>query len=112
MPIGLEKYLREKINLDTSLIMDLELQFPGCSDAEGVAVTEDGQFFSFEVDLSADKKELKEEYEWIEVTADYEVCDTKRGIGHTDGYIALTVLKELNDNKACQATSASARRLH
>jgi hypothetical protein len=48
------------------------------------------------MDLSEDRTRMVELYEWAEITETIEINESKAGTGATRGYLALEVLKELN----------------
>ena len=105
VPEILDRFLQEKgINITKGLVYDLDENYPGCSDLVGTILTEDGRFYEFDIDLNYDKTKVAEVYVWEDVTDQYEICGNKKGIGQTDGYIALEVLKKLNDNQSVFTT--------
>ena len=48
------------------------------------------------MDLSKDRENLIELYIWKDITQEIEVNEHKPGIGKTWGYLAIDVLKEVN----------------
>lgn len=96
-PIALEVVFREKgIDLDTSIILDYEQNYPGRSTDEGILLTEEGIFYEFEADLNPDRTKLIELYAFLDVSNRFEICEHKKGIGKTYGFLAMEVLRELN----------------
>ncbi len=97
IPQPLEKIFKENgIEVEKSIILEYEQDFPGISTDEGIVLTQDGKFYGFDADLNEDRTELIELYSFIEVSDRFEVNEHKKGIGKTYGFLATEVLKELN----------------
>ena len=94
----LAQVFKEKgIDIDKSIILDYEQDFPGNSSDEGIVLTPEGTFFEFDADLNSDRTELIELYSLIDVSDRFEIEEHKKGIGKTYGFLAMEVLKELNN---------------
>ncbi len=103
IPKPLEQVLKERgIDIDKSIILNYEQDFPGISTDKGTILTSDEIFYEFEADLNADRTELIELYSFTDVSKRFEIKEHKQGIGKTYGFLAIEVLKELNNeqNKA------------
>ncbi len=101
IPNGLIKVLNDyNINHDKSIFLNYQQYFPDCYTDEGIVVTEDERFIKFEMDLSADRENLKELYLWNDITNRIEVNSSVRGIGATWGYLALKALSKLNGDES------------
>jgi asparagine synthetase B (glutamine-hydrolysing) len=97
IPIGLQNALKDKgINTEKSIYLDYMQDFPGISTDEGIVLTQDGEFYNFDLDLNASRTELIEFYEWENITSKIEVNEHKPGTGATWGFLALKVIAELN----------------
>ena len=97
VPTPLRKALEVKgIDIETSIFLDYEQDFPGLSTDEGTILTQDKEFFRFEIDLNKDRTKLIDFYLWENITTTVEVKKNKTGTGSTSGYLSLKVLSELN----------------
>ena len=65
----------------------------------GIILSEDGRFFQFDMDLNADRTQLERLNLWKDISDQYDIDGQKKGIEKTDGFIALEVLTQLNDEK-------------
>lgn len=97
IPTGLESVLESKgIDCRTSIFLEYEQDFPGCSTDEGIVLTVDSHFFEFDIDLSSGRESLVEVYRFEDITEDYEISEHRPGTGATWGFLAIQVLSELN----------------
>lgn len=97
IPAGLDCVLKSKgIDCRTSVFLEYEQDFPGCSTDEGIVLTNDNHFFEFDIDLSSDRKSLVEVYRFEDITEDYEISEHQPGTGATWGFLAIQVLSELS----------------
>ena len=97
VPEPLMKVITEYgIEIEKSLILEYEQDYPGISTDEGMIVTEEAKFYEFIADLNSDRTELIELYSFVDVSDRFEIEQHKKGIGKTYGFIAMEVLKELN----------------
>ena len=97
VPEPLKKvFTKNGIEIEKSIMLEYQQDFPGISTDEGIVLTQDGKFYEFDADLNADRTELIELYSFIDVSDKFEVNDHKKGIGKTYGFIAMEVLNELN----------------
>ena len=91
--IALEK---KGIEVEKSIFLNYEQDFPGISTDDGTVLTPNKEFFEFEMDLNKDRTQLIEFYRWENITSNVEVQKNKAGIGSTSGFLSLEVLSELN----------------
>ena len=97
VPKPLIKVFTEKgIEIEKSIVLEYEQDFPGISTDEGMILSENGKFYEFDADLNDDRTELIELHSFVDVSDRFEIEKHKKGIGKTYGFIAMEVLKELN----------------
>ena len=97
VPEPLRKVFTENgIEIEKSIMIEYEQDFPGISTDEGMILTEKGKFYEFDVDLNKDRTELIELYSFVDVSDRFEIEEYRKGIGKTYGFIAMEVLNELN----------------
>jgi len=97
VPEPLKRVFAENgIEIEKSIILEYEQDFPGISTDEGMILTEEGKFYEFDADLNNDRTELIELYSFVDVSDRIEIEDHKKGIGKSYGFIAMEVLNELN----------------
>jgi len=98
LPIPLMQLLASKnIDMNTSILIEYDQDYPGRNTDEGIILTEEGKFFEFEADLDLDRTRLITLELWEDVSHRYEINGRKKGIGKTFGFLALEVLEELNN---------------
>jgi len=76
-----------------SIVIDMEVDFPGMPALFGLVLDQDERFIRFEIDTVGD---LTVD-EWKDVTASQNCNEHNRGIGVGDGALALRILHELNE---------------
>ncbi len=97
IPSGLKLVLEEKgIDVERSIYLQYEQNFPGVSTDEGTVLTPEGEFYEFEMDLNTEKTKVIELYSWTNCTSNVEINEHKPGTGASWGFLALQVLSELN----------------
>lgn len=97
IPKPLEKvFLENDIDIEKSIVLGYEQDFPGISTDQGIVLTPNGVFYEFDADLNSNRTKLIELYSFIDVSAKFEIDKHKKGIGETYGFLAMEVLKELN----------------
>ncbi|HAS44009.1 MAG TPA: hypothetical protein DCS93_26260 [Microscillaceae bacterium] len=100
LPAPLMQLLASKnIDINTSILIEYDQDYPGRNTDEGIILTEEGKFFEFEADLDPDRTRLITLELWEDVSHRYEINGRKKGIGKTFGFLALEVLKELNNKE-------------
>ena len=98
LPDALKLFLESKgINTSRCIVLDYNQDFPGCSTDFGKILTEDSRFYRFDMDMTPNRMEIIELYEWQDITALTDISKSKPGTGATWGYLALKTLKELNE---------------
>ena len=80
-------------------MIEYDQDYPGRSTDNGIILTKEGKFIEFDMDLNKERTELIELYIWKDITQRYEINAKKKGIGKTYGYLAMEVLKELNQSE-------------
>ncbi|WP_160128641.1 hypothetical protein [Kordia antarctica] len=90
-------FLEKGVDIDKSIIIEYEQNFHGISTDEGIILTPHAEFFKFDVDLNSDKTELIELYSLTNISVKFEINEHKKGIGKTYGFLAMKVLRELNN---------------
>jgi len=104
---ALEILTQKQINTDKIIIYENREDHPyyaeGCNETEGcfydsiTIVTEDKSFFTFEAELNKSRSIIVDFIYWKDTTSEFEISSHKKGIGKTDGFLALEVLEELNE---------------
>ncbi len=90
-------FIKNGIEIEKSIILEYKQDFPGISTDEGIILSEEGKFYEFDMDLNLDRTALIELYSFIDVSDRFMVEEHQKGIGKTYGFIAMEVLRELND---------------
>ena len=88
--------------MNTSILIEYDQDFPGGNTDEGVILTKEGKFFEFCADLDLNRTKLITLESWEEVSHRYKINGgktEKKGVSKTFGYLALEVLRELNQNQ-------------
>jgi hypothetical protein len=85
-----------------SIVVDLDIDFPGMPRLFGVLLSQDERFFRFEIDTDPDHQLVENIDVWEDVTAAQNLSPHNRGTGMGRGAIALKVLRELNGGRATQ----------
>lgn len=81
------------VDLSKSIVVSLDIDFPGMPSLFGVLLTQDERFIKFEIDTDKAKPEV---YEWLDITNSQNLRKHNRGIGVGDGALAIQLLRELN----------------
>ena len=100
-PKALLRIARERgIECERSVLVHLEVDFPGEPRLFGTLLTADGRFIKFEIDTDPLHEEIECIEVWQDVTGGQNLKQHNRGIGVGQGALALKVLKEINAGKA------------
>lgn len=83
---------RNGIDWGKSIILDLEIDYPGMPELFGALLSQDERFIRFEIDVAPDIQV----YRWEDVTAAQNCKVRNKGIGMGQGALAIKVLRELN----------------
>jgi hypothetical protein len=90
VPEALRKVGEERgVNWSRSIVIDLQVNFPGMPSYFGTVVTQDERFIYFEVEESNGV----EVEEWTDVTEEQNVNEHNRGIGVGRGALAIKILR-------------------
>lgn len=97
---GLPDYVKsifeqKNIKFNTSILLEYDRFYPGMSSDFGILLTENQEFFKFEIDKDGDKIELIS-FENVTQEAQSKIEDKVKGIGKSFGLIAIEVLAEMN----------------
>lgn len=97
VPIALEDYLlSQNVDVKKVIFYNIDVDFPGIPNICGNLATEDGQFFSFEINANADKTKILSIEAWENVTDQQNLSKSNKGYKFGLGYLVLKVLKEMN----------------
>jgi hypothetical protein len=83
------------IDWDSSIILKLEIDFPGMPRLFGLLLSQNERFVRFEVDTDEQHRLPVEIEAWDDVTDEQNVLEHNQGIGAGYGALALKVLREL-----------------
>ena len=96
IPELLKKVFQERnLNIDDSIIIELELDVLGGSSYEGIILVSNRRFYEFDIDLSTTETDLFKVYSFEDITDRFVVSHHVKGIEKTFGFIAMEVLEEL-----------------
>jgi len=84
---------QRNVNLETSIILNLDIDFPGMPSLFGVLLTSEERFIQFEIDSIEGKIDV---YEWADITDTQNLNKHNRGIGVGYGALAIEVLHALS----------------
>jgi hypothetical protein len=97
LPEALRKCAHAKnVVLSESIILELDIDFPGMPNIFGLLLTHDERFVRFAIDSDPTHCELVDIDQWEDVTAEQNINARNRGVGSGYGAIALKILRELN----------------
>lgn len=81
------------VDLSSSIIIELDIDYPGMPSLFGVLLTQQERFIKFEIEAEQSGPEV---YEWCDITASQNLGAHNRGTGVGDGALAIQVLRALN----------------
>lgn len=81
------------MDLSSSIIIELDIDYPGMPSLFGVLLTQQERFIKFEIEAEQSGHEV---YEWCDITASQNLGAHNRGTGIGDGALAIQVLRALN----------------
>lgn len=84
---------QQGIQWGRSIILSLDVDFPGMPTYFGVLLMQDERFIEFAVDSEEDSAQLEI---WSDVSSQQNVSEHNRGTGVGYGALALKILRELN----------------
>lgn len=92
------------VQWDRSIILSLDVDFPGMPAYFGLLLTQEERFIDFAIDAEGDSAQLET---WNDVSSRQNLCEHNRGTGAGYGALAVKILRELN---AENGTAQSIRR--
>lgn len=96
VPLALKNYGESKgIRWSETVVLDLEVDFPGMPRLYGLLLTHAEQFIAFEIDTDSSHKYLESVSQWEDVSAHQDYAPRKRGTGKGFAAIALQMRREL-----------------
>lgn len=82
-----------------SIVVELDIDFPGMPRLFGVLLSQDERFIHFEIDTDPDHRRIERIEMWEDVTDEQNMSTHNRGVGVGRGALALRVLRSLNDGR-------------
>ena len=97
LPLALKTSGEERgVVWEKSIVVDLDIDFPGMPPLFGLLLTQDERFISFEIDTDPDHRLVVSVEMWKDVTSEQNLSFRNRGAGAGYGALAVKVLRELN----------------
>jgi len=81
------------VQWDRSIILSLDVDFPGMPGYFGLLLTQEERFIDFAIDSEGDSAQLET---WNDVSSQQNLCEHNRGTGMGYGALAVRILRELN----------------
>lgn len=88
--------LERGVEWDRSIVIGLNIDFPGMPRLFGLLLTQDERFVDFAIDTDETHEVVESVEVWSDVTAAQNMNQRNRGIGAGRGAIAIKVLRVLN----------------
>jgi hypothetical protein len=88
--------LERGVQWEKSIVVDLDIDFPGMPKLCGLLLTQDERFVDFEIDTDTTYGVVESVEIWEDVTAIQNTNPRNRGFGAGRGAIAIKVLRALN----------------
>ena len=88
--------LEQGVEWDRSIVIGLNIDFPGMPRLFGLLLTQDERFVDFAIDTDETHEVVESVEVWSDVTAAQNMNQRNRGIGAGRGVIAIKVLRVLN----------------
>ena len=96
VPPALKTYGESKgIIWPETVVLDLEVDFPGMPRLYGLLLTQEEQFIAFEIDTDSTHRYVESVSQWADVSTHQDYTPRKRGSGKGFAAIALQVRREL-----------------
>ncbi|MGE8100544.1 hypothetical protein [Pseudomonas fluorescens] len=96
VPVALARYGETKgINWSETVVLELDIDFPGMPRLYGLLLTQAEQFIAFEIDTDSAHQHIESVDQWEDVSAYQDYSISKRGTGKGFAAIALQVRGEL-----------------
>ena len=88
--------LERGVQWEKSIVVDLDIDFPGMPRLFGLLLTQDERFIDFAIDTDETHAVVESVETWKDVTAAQNTSLRNRGFGAGPGAIAIKVLRALN----------------
>ncbi|CAI8913184.1 hypothetical protein [Pseudomonas donghuensis] len=96
VPVALAQFgQRQGIDWSATIVLDLQVDFPGMPSLSGMLLTQAERFIAFEIETDRAHKQIESVEEWEDVSAFQDFSTAKRGTGKGFAAIALQVRHEL-----------------
>ncbi len=96
VPLALKNYGESKgVRWSETVVLDLEVDFPGMPRLYGLLLTHAERFIEFEIDTDSTHRYVESVSQWEDVSANQDYASRKRGTGKGFAAIALQVRREL-----------------
>lgn len=96
VPVSLANYAeRQGVCWSKTIILKLDIDFPGMPRLFGLLLTQNEKFIAFELDTDITHRELETVERWEDVSAQQDYSVAKKGIKKGYAAIALEVRREL-----------------
>lgn len=96
IPLALKSHGESKgIKWSETVVLDLEIDFPGMPNLYGLLLTHAERFIAFEIDTDSTHGHVESVIQWEDVSANQDYAPRKRGTGKGFAAIALQMRREL-----------------
>ena len=84
------------IEIKKSIFLEFIEEYFGGNTIEGVILSQNRMFYSFEIELNEERNEITNINSFENITNKFEIEENKKGIKKSIGFIANEILNELN----------------
>ncbi|MDD1015468.1 hypothetical protein [Pseudomonas rubra] len=96
VPVALVQFgQRQGIDWSATIVLDLQVDFPGMPSLHGMLLTQAERFIAFEIETDRAHRQVESVEKWEDVSAHQDYSTAKRGTGKGFAAIALHVRHEL-----------------
>lgn len=96
IPLALKNYGESKgIRWSETVVLDLEVDFPGMPSLYGLLLTHTERFIEFEIETDSTHRYVESVIQWEDVSANQDYAARKRGTGKGFAAIALQIRREI-----------------
>jgi hypothetical protein len=96
IPACLAEYAESRgVVWSDTIVLELEIDFPGMPRLFGLLLTQTDRFIAFEIDTDIAHRKLQTVDRWEDISAQQDYSLSKKGIGKGFGAIALEVRRQL-----------------
>ncbi|NHN70162.1 hypothetical protein G7W60_20175 [Pseudomonas fluorescens] len=96
IPLALKTYGESKgIRWSETVVLDLEVDFPGMPSLYGLLLTHAERFIEFEIETDSTHRYVESVIQWEDVSANQDYAPRKRGTGQGFAAIALQMRREI-----------------